>query len=122
MNTKNEFLEDIKVFTEFGKLNPSKYWPILEHDYDILIGLGFKYVRYMERSDGREAWLSFVIYLTDKTWHGPSLNIMILSHLHDPQRPIVYYGYLNNAEGHISFSEDTLEEVLNKIIEAANAN
>ncbi len=122
MNTKNEFLEDIKVFTEFGKLNPSKYWSILEHDYDILIGLGFKYVRYMERSDGREAWLSFVIYLTDKIRYGPSLNIMILSHPHDPQRPIVYYGYLNNTECHISFSEDTLEEVLNKIIEAANAN
>ena len=118
MNGKSKFLEEANDFVKFGDLDPNKYLPILEHDYDTLIGLGFEYTVFVKPPAEKRVWLSFMIYLTDTGHNRSTLNIMIIKGLLEPIR---YVAYITNDTNY-RFSENTLEDLLEKIMEAANAN
>lgn len=110
---KTTFLKDAQNFIEQDGLDLDRDLPILAHDYDTLIDLGFDY---MPTSTGH---LSFTLYLTDKALHGPSLYIVVVANTSDPNKIILMYHACTIKTEYHSFVGYTLDEVLNKIIEEA---
>ena len=110
---KNTFLGHAKNFIERYSLDLDRDLPILARDYDTLIDLGFDYT---PTSTGR---LTFTLYLTGKAQHGPGLSIVVAANDFDYSKNILLYFACTIKTEYRSFTGNTLDELLNKIIEEA---
>lgn len=105
---KQEFLEGAKDFIEVYKLDPTEWLPVLEHDYDILTDLGFGCIPWLK------GLLAFYISF-DKNRSPLTIALGKFS-----LKPAFQYKATVKDSGW-EFVSDSLDEVLNKIIEEAKS-